>query len=222
MTRDIITKKIEEHQARTESSARNYIGASIIGSDCLRQIWYEYNETVSVDIPPKTWRTWDIGKRLELLVMDWMSDAGISLGILPEPNLKSKIVPTFRGHVDSICLNENGTIDSIIEIKTAKESSYNVFTKKGLKSWSSQYYAQIQSYMGMSGIHKAYVIVLNKDSSDISDELIDFDEKFYRQLEYKAMMISEAVTMPPRVHDSPIWYQCKTCKFNKICHKKGQ
>jgi hypothetical protein len=108
---------------------------------------------------------------------------------------------------------------AIIEIKTAKDASFMIFIKKGLKGWNPQYYAQVQSYMGMSGIHKAYILVLNKDNSDISDELVTFDKVFYEQICRKAFLIANIEEAPARVHDSPLWFQCKMCKFNKVCHK---
>jgi hypothetical protein len=219
MTKDKLTKKIEKQQARIKEDARNYIGASVIGSDCLRQIWYEMREVIAEQVPTKTWRTWQIGKKLESLVLDWLDDAGITIGSLPRKELRSKIVPIFRGHLDAVWIGKGGVYKAIIEIKTAKDASFKVFVKKGVKVWNPQYYAQIQSYMGMSGIYSTYILVLNKDNSDISDELVLFDEEYYQKLEAKALMISTAVVAPPRVNGSPLWWQCKLCKFNKVCHK---
>jgi hypothetical protein len=218
MTRDILTKKIEKVQARTEESARNYIGASVIGSECLRQIWYELHETIAEEVPTKTRRTWAIGKRLEGLVLDWLEEAGIKIARVWY-GLQSNIVKVFKGHLDSVWFDKNGEAKAIIEVKTAKDASFKVFVKKGVKLWNPQYYAQIQSYMGMSGIFNTYILVLNKDNSDISDELVSFDAKYYGSLENKALMISEAKTMPPKINGSPLWYQCKMCKFRKICHQ---
>jgi hypothetical protein len=218
MTKDKLTKKIEKQQARIKEDARNYIGASVIGSDCLRQIWYEMHQTVAEEVPAKTRRTWDIGKRLEGLVLDWLEQAGIKIARLWY-DLESELVSVFRGHLDSVWVDKKREAKAIIEVKTAKDASFKVFVKKGLKAWNPQYYAQIQSYMGMSGIHEAYVIVLNKDNSDLSDERVLFDAEFYKSLELKALMIAEASVIPPRIHGSPLYFKCKQCKFNKVCHK---
>ncbi len=94
-----------------------------------------------------------------------------------------------------------------------------MFVKKGARLWNPQYYAQIQAYMGMSGIHKTYILALNKDTSDLHDEFVLFDEIFYAGLEDKARIISISESEPPRISGSPLWFQCKLCKFNKICHK---
>ena len=106
----------------------------------------------------------------------------------------------------------------IIEVKTANDSNFKQFVKDGLKKWNARYYAQVQAYMGMSYINSTYVIVLNKNNSDIWDERIEFDEDFYESLKIKAQTIYEAKSAPPRISKSPIWYQCKICQYNKVCH----
>lgn len=219
MITGILTKKIEKHQERCDDSDfRNYIGASSIGSDCLRQIWYQFKGVKAEKVPTKFKRTWAIGKRLEGLVVDWLDEAGVTIGVLPRRTLSSERVPLFQGHVDAVWMVK-GKFKAIIEIKTAKDASFKIFVKKGLKVWNPQYYAQIQSYMGMSGIHSTYILVLNKDNSDLFDELITFDADFYQKLEDKALMITGAVIEPPKVHGSPLFYKCKMCKYNKTCHK---
>lgn len=217
MTRDTLSKKIEKVQSEIiDGNVRDYIGASSIGADCLRQIWYEYKGTIAEKVPAKTRRTWMIGKHLEELVLDWLEISGIKIARVWY-DLVSKRVPFFKGHLDSVWMKKEEAY-AIIEIKTAKDASFTTFVNKGLKKWNPQYYAQIQSYMGMSKIFNAYILVLNKDNSDISDEFVLFDEIFYKGLEDKAIMIGEAQTPPPRINGSPIWYQCKMCKFHKVCH----
>jgi len=216
MTRDKLSKRIEKHQSKAEDDVRDYIGASSIGSDCLRQIWYQYKGVKAEAVPAKTRRTWAIGKRLEGLVIDWLKDCGILIDLDPQ-TYRARNVPIFQGHFDGIIFL--GKLKAILEVKTAKDASFKIFVKKGLRVWNPQYYAQVQSYMGMSGIFSTYILVLNKDNSDLSDELVTFDAEFYEKLEQKAQMISTAVVAPPKVHGSPLWYQCKMCKFNKVCHK---
>ena len=216
MTRNKLTKLIEKYQERDDDEPRDYIGASSIGSDCLRQIWYQFKGMKAEKVPTKFRRTWAIGKKLERLVYSWLKDAGVKVEVHDYTH-HAKSVPIFKGHFDGLITF--GKKISILEIKTAKDASFKVFVKKGVKVWNPQYYAQIQSYMGMSGIHSTYILVLNKDNSDLSDELVTFDQEFYEKLEAKALMISTAVVAPPKIHGSPLWWQCKCCKFNKVCHK---
>lgn len=207
---------IAEHQSTITDEPRDYIGASIIGSDCLRQIWYEYKGYKVNEVSDATRRNWAIGKKLEGLMIEWLEDASVGV-VITDRTFTSTKAPYFQGHIDAVVIF--GTTSAILEIKTAKNSSFNTFVNKGLQAWSPQYYAQVQTYMGMSGIHQAIILVLNKDNSCLSDEFIAFDEDYYQRLEEKAKMIADAVIEPPRVNSSPLWYQCKGCKFNKICHQ---
>ena len=217
MTRDTLTKIIEKHQSKDDDQVRDYIGASIIGSDCLRQIWYEFKGAKAESVPAKTRRTWAIGKKLESLVLEWLDSAGFEVDSKNIPTLSASGIPDFIGHFDATIVIKKKYY--ILEIKTAKDASFKIFVKSGVKLWNPQYYAQIQSYMGMSSIHSTYILVLNKDTSELSDELVVFDEEYYKQLEKKALLISTAVIEPPRINGSPMYFKCKICKFNKVCHK---
>lgn len=216
MTRNKLTKLIESYQERDTHEQRDYIGASSIGCDCLRQIWYQFKGIKAEAVPTKFVRTWAIGKKLEHLVVEWLISAGIKI----ETNnftYHAQDMPYFQGHFDGIMTWRKKR--AILEIKTAKHTSFTIFAKKGVKAWNPQYYAQIQSYMGMSGIHSTYIIVLDKDNSELSDELVTFDADFYAKLCDKAQMIHGAHIEPPRINGSALFFKCKMCKFNKTCHK---
>lgn len=216
MTKNKLSKLIEKSQEHIVEEPRDYIGASSIGSECLRQIWYAYKGVKPEGVPPKTRRIWATGKHLEELVIKWLIDAGINVMTF-DVTYTSKNVPQLQGHIDALIQIKKK--NCILEIKTAKNASYNVFVAKGLLAWNPQYYAQIQTYMGMSSIHQAYILVLNKDNSALSDELITFNEGFYQALERKAQMIASAVIDPPKINNSPLFFKCKMCSFNKVCHK---
>ena len=217
MKKNFLSKLIDNSQSKASEEVRNYIGASSIGSDCLRKIWYQFKGFESAGVLPKTRRTWDIGKNLEGLIGAWLFDAGVAV-YLDFQTFHSINVPILQGHIDAYVVIRDKK--SILEIKTAKNASFNIFVNKGLKIWNQQYYAQVQSYMGMSHINSAYILVLNKDNSEISDEYVEFDADYYEKLEQKALMISKSESEPPRISGSPLWHTCKMCQFNKVCHNK--
>ncbi len=162
-----------------------------------------------------------IGKKLEALVIEWLAVSGVEIE-LDTKTYFSKSVPMFQGHFDGIVTIKKKKY--ILEIKTAKDASFKIFVNKGAKVWNPQYYAQIQSYMGfvaenkINSIDSTYVLVLNKDNSDLCDELVTFEPEFYKNLEEKALMISQSHIPPPKINGSPLWYQCKMCKFRETCH----
>lgn len=209
-----LTKAIESI-IYPESEPRDYIGASSIGSDCWRQIWYE-SKGAKRDVPAnKIQRTWDIGKLLEKFVIELLKLAGIQFEDY-QVELCDPDLPYFKGHFDGLMLIKG--VNVLLEVKTAKDSSFRQLVKHGLKRWSATYYAQVQSYMGMSGITKAFIIVFNKDTSEFHDEMVEFNPDVYEQLKLKAKMIYESGFEPPRINNNPMWFQCKMCSYRTICH----
>ena len=221
MTTGRLTKLVDKTMNVSRETHRDYIGASGIGSDCLRQIWYEYHGIQGALVSNKLQRTFNIGKRLETLITDALQDAGLNL-ILPADvnhHLKyfDKDVPYFQGHCDAIWKDE----DAIIEIKTARDSSFKLFVNKGLKKWSQRYYAQVQAYMGMSGFPTAYVVCMNKDTSELHDEQVMFDAEYYSHIKMRALLVYENDNPLPRVNSSPYYMSCRMCRFRDVCHEGG-
>lgn len=109
-------------------------------------------------------------------------------------------------------------VEYVLEIKTANSASYAQLLKHGPKAWRSQYFDQIQCYMGISGIPRSILLVINKDSSDVFEELIEFDLLHFELLQQKARRLIQATEPPNRISESPMYYVCKQCQFKKVCH----
>jgi hypothetical protein len=218
MTKNTLTKIIEKHFDKLEINPINYINASSIGSDCLRQIWYESKGYNPIKVDGKTRRNWEIQRELEDLVVNWLIHSGLDVitGLMAASI--STHVPNFKGYIKYMWY-EGEIAYAIIDIKTAKDASFKIFVNKGLRVWNYQYYCKLQALMGMYGIFNAYILVLNKDNSELSDELITFDSHLYADLLDKAQTISLYKQPPARINNSPLWFQCKSCKFNKECHQ---
>jgi hypothetical protein len=208
-----ISKLIYKTLAKQSDEPRNYIGASAIGNPCERAIWYGLNKPESKFIDPKLKLTFEIGKRLESLLLDILSHSFA----LFNSEFKEKTYPLFKGTIDAIFrINDQ---DYILEIKSANDSSFNIFKKKGVRLWYPEYYDQIQSYMGMSGIHRCYLLAINKNTSELHDELIIFDEQRYESLVSKAIRIGDSICEPERINNSASFFRCKMCHFRDVCHE---
>lgn len=204
---------------------RNYIGASSIGHSCLRKIWYQYKGFESSP-GPRTQITFDIGKSLERLIFNYLKisslrdDTQMSISGPSSMNnflnVECEQLKEFNGHLDALLIYQNWSV--ILEIKTAKDSSFNRFKNHGLRKWNEQYYAQLQAYMGMSGIHKAVLLALNKDNSELHEEWVQYDSFYYQDLVSKAQYIEQQEEAPDRINKSPLFITCKMCQFKELCH----
>ena len=214
----IITRTISE---LPQDEPRKYIGASSIGHACSRAIWYGFHGFERQPIKSNVRVTFDIGKRLETLPIEYLRKSGMRVIEPMETNdwlfYQDKDVPIFQGHADGILLIEHEE-PAILEIKTAKNSLFQLFKNKGLQSWSPSYYAQVQSYMGMSGYKKAALIAVNKDTSEFHHEWVSFDDTFYSELKIKALAISTIEEPPERINKSPLFLTCQNCSYKGVCH----
>lgn len=214
----LITKTIADSPP---DEPRRYIGASSIGRKCLRSIWYGFMGEEGEPHPPKTKISFAIGKRLEGLLLDYMEQAGLSI-IRPCKENKfllyqDKEIPLFRGHADALMLpKDEGAV--VVEIKTAKSSSFAQFKGRGLRIWQEAYFAQLQAYMGMSGYKRGLMLAVNKDASELHHEWVDYDDIYYHELRAKASVISKCTEPPERINKSPLFIVCSMCNYKRICH----
>lgn len=203
---------------------RRYLGASGIGRECSRAIWYDFRNAPGSACPASLKITFDIGKRLEGLVINYLEESGLQVEYPSEANqfleCFDEELPIFRGHADALLCHQLGK--SVVEIKTANSSSFQRFVKHGLREWSKVYYAQIQSYLGMMKLHNAVIIALNKDNSDLHHEWVNYDDIFYHELRVKAMAISSIDEPPERINNSPLYYICRGCKFKEVCFESNR
>ena len=136
---------------------RQYIGASSIGKPCKRAIWYGYHGAEQKDVSSALQITFDIGKTLEKLLLEYIGLTDLKLEIPLEENkwlfCQDSELKEFQGHMDGL-LYLDELSPTVLEIKTAKSSSFQKFVKDGLLKWNYIYYAQLQAYMGMANLNK--------------------------------------------------------------------
>lgn len=213
---EIVNKIMNYISKNNDEEPRRYIGASSIGKSCARSIWYNFKAYDADSTDPTLSLTFQIGKELENMILSYLMQSGIRAICLGRFFQDFK-VHEFQGHVDGIIVLSPDE-RAILEIKSAKDSSFNKFVKHGLQAWQPAYYAQIQSYMGMSGIHKGVLLAINKNTSVMHEEWVDFDEIYYEELRLKAEIISKSETPPPKISEDGSYYVCKQCNFRRICH----
>lgn len=200
--------------SQPEDEPRKYIGASAIGHECSRSIWYSYKRYKGAPFPAKTRKTFAIGNTLESLILKWITKGGIEIRYpYHEPSAEMQY---FTGNVDALLSIDDELI--VLEIKTANKSNFANFKMNGLQKWNEQYYAQIQAYMGMLKLNKGILLAINKDTSDLHSETVIFDPMYYANLCYKAKSIHEAQEPPMRINDNPCYFVCQMCKFKTLCH----
>ena len=97
-------------ESSREEQDRRYIGASSIGHPCRRYIWYrtKSNELLEVSdkIDSKMAITFEIGKKLESMLLDYLEKANVNIEKPSKNNNQLELfdadIEQFRGHADGI------------------------------------------------------------------------------------------------------------------------
>lgn len=237
---EIVDAKMHEHYEGQEK--RDYLGASMLGDECLRKVQLQYLGN-KMPVSAQTLRTFDIGHCLECLVAEWLRIAGFELKTRNEDGEQfgfSIADGRLRGHVDGIILSfpeelhsvtnskskKEKTMDAtsrcLWECKTLNSKSWSDTAKRGLLVTKPLYYAQIQLYMAYLELEQCLFTALNKDTSELYFELIQFDSEAAQRYSDRAVQIikaSDSNELMPCISGDPSFFRCKMCGFKDTCRQ---
>jgi hypothetical protein len=222
---DLLDAKIIEKRRNQEK--RNYLGASIIGGDCLRQIQLQYMKR-EMNFSAQNLRTFDIGNCLENLIADWMILCGFDLKTRDENGEQfafSMAYGKLKGHADGIICGGPDFMKypCLLEIKTMNNKNWNDTQKRGVLVSKPGYYAQIQLYMAYLHLDEnpCLFTALNKDTSELYHEMVPFDAEAAQRYSDRAVQIIKATEnseMMPKISNDSSFFKCKMCGFHGECH----
>lgn len=203
---------------------RSYLGGSLIGEDCERKLWYFLRWVKKAVMEGRIYRLFETGNIEEDRLIKNLRDVGVKV-LDRDANNKQWSVSKFNnylsGHFDGVLIGlpEAPKTWHLLEIKTMKESKFNLLKKHGVKKQFPTYFAQLQVYMGLSDLTRAAFFAVNKNTDEIYLERIKIEKKYYNGLIKRAQRIIFDNTIPSRITEDPTNYQCTFCDFKKVCHK---
>ena len=211
---------------------RDYLGASLIGHDCARHIYYSYNNYPREPFSAQTLMTFESGHRSEDL-------AAQRLRLMPNINLVthdeqgnqygfSDFDGKFKGHYDGGIkgIAEAPKTWHIWEHKEVNEKGfkefYNLRNKHGyknvLENWKPMYYAQAQLYMHYAKMSRHYMTISTMGGRKYLSCRTNYNKQRAEEYIRKAKMIIDAKEPPQRISDKPDYFKCKFCDFKEVCH----
>lgn len=110
----------------------------------------------------------------------------------------------------------------LFEFKTHSSKSFKDLRAKGMKMSKPVHYAQCCSYGYMLRLNYVCYVAVNKDDDDIHLEIVALNHKTGETLVQKAERIVMSQEPPPRLHENPTFWLCKSCGYFPICHAKQE
>ena len=224
-------RAVEQREAATPPRA--YLGASGIGDDCERKLWYGVQGYPSEPIAWRGLYAIEDGHRTEDLVAERLRlIPGIELWTHKPDGSQygfSDFGGRFRGHIDGVIkgLLQAPNTAHIWENKSVNEKKFKELgklvaekgEKNALRAWDKTYYAQGVIYMHYFNLTRHYLTVTTPGGRDIIGCRTDANPDYAQALRAKAERILDAKDVPGRISEDPAWYQCKWCRFSDVCHR---
>jgi hypothetical protein len=218
----LINQLIEQAQPPRENF-RLYLGASAIGSECLRKVRYDW-----MCDPKHSARMQDIfdrGHYFEDVSRQHLIAAGFKFA--PAEQLKFNAADgLFRGHADGILI-EGPAIPAlrfpcVWEHKALNAKGWRAIERDGLVGLYATYAGQValyQAYLDLTE-HAAVFTVTNADTCERLHFLVPFDAQLAQMTSDRAVNVIEATRageLLTRIADDPTDWRCKMCSHRERC-----
>jgi hypothetical protein len=213
-----------ERATPIEENRRQYLGASAIGSECLRKVQFDWQCD-----PTHPARLRDIfarGHFFEELSRQHLIRAGFKFA--GSNRLAFAAVDgLFRGHADGVLLDGPTNLPGVgfpclWEHKAVGTKTWRVLERDGLEKAFPHYHAQVliyQAYLNVAD-HPALFTCLNADDCQRLHLLVPFDAEKAQHWSDRAVTVLSATRagdLLPRGFDDPTEWRCKMCGHRERC-----
>lgn len=206
---------------------RNHLGASTIGGECDRAIWYSFRWFFRSTFSGTILRLFNRGHLEEGRFIALLLASGIQV-FQQDVEGRQYRISAYGGHFggsgDGVALGIPDIPEGeycLLEFKTHNDASFKKLQKAGVKKEKSEHYTQMQMYMNDMSLNYGIYLAVNKNDDKIHAEIIVRDNYTAPQFLERAGKIIFSTHAPARISDIPSWYLCKWCDAHAICHKAG-
>lgn len=203
---------------------RTHLGASLIGRNCDRELWYSFRWATNKQFDGRMLRLFNRGHLEEPRIVALLIMIGCK--VWQHTDGKQFRITGHRGHF-------GGSLDAVVEgipdlpanevclaeFKTHGEKSFIKLIEAGVASAKWEHFVQQQMYMAHYDLNWSLYMAVNKNTDALHAELVQFDPIIYGKYAKRAMFVIEAITPPKRINESPSWFGCKFCDHKEVCHK---
>jgi hypothetical protein len=210
-------------QREAEQPPRSHLGASVIGHACERYLWLHFRWAGREAFDGRMLRLFQYGQQLEGRLVAELRAVGVEVHDTDEQGRQfrvSAIGGHFGGSMDgaAIGLAEAPKTWHVLEFKSSNDKLFAELQAKGVREAKPMHWAQMQTYMGLTGMTRALYLVENKNTSALYQERVEADATEFARLMTRAERVITAPEPPPRLSADPAWFACKWCHFRAQCH----
>ena len=230
-----ILEEIDEYCVRTyDGGHRSHLGASLIGRECKRYLWYVFRWCLHEKTTGRQQRLFNRGHREEARFVEWLEGIGFKIwfenrdeapnekGEYPQYRI-SDVMGHFGGSLDGIAiLPERYGIEEpvLLEFKTnGTGAGFNKLADDGMPIAKPEHFAQTSTYGKKYNFRYCVYLNINKNDDSLHIEVVKLNHNLGEQMIMKAEQIIMSQTAPARLSDNPTFHKCGYCHMKEVCHK---
>ena len=185
--------------------------------ECKKRLWLDFRNTKQEKFSGRKLRLFETGHVYESRIISYINNLPHCEVVDSQKRVQEGII---RGNIDGIVLVSGNKY--LLEIKTSAQKYFVKLPKVGVKEAFIKHYIQMQIYMHLLGLKKAIYICVNKNTDEIYEEVLDFDEAQAKMYIHRIREIAHLDTVPDKISENPAYFLCKQCPYQKFCHEGEQ
>ena len=230
-----ILEEIDEYCVRTyDGGHRSHLGASLIGRECKRYLWYVFRWCLHEKTTGRQQRLFNRGHREEARFIEWLEAIGFKVwfenrdevpnekGEYPQYRI-SDVMGHFGGSLDGIAVlpERYGIAEPVLlEFKTnGTGAGFNKLADDGMPIAKPEHFAQTSTYGKKYNFRYCVYLNINKNDDSLHIEVVKLNHNLGEQMIMKAEQIIMSQTAPARLSDNPTFHKCGYCHMKEVCHK---
>lgn len=204
---------------------RTHLGASVIGEECPRMIWYAFRWVKFQIFEGRMLRLFNRGHREEAVIIEMLRGIGMRVWEVDPNTGKQFRIWGAQGHyggssdaVGQLPYPELIGLNLLLEFKTHHTGSFKHVKDKGVIVGKPKHYAQMCAYGVAFGFQYGMYVAVNKNDDNLHIEIVKLDPSFADDLVKRAEDIITSPIPPPKISLQPSFFACNYCAFRGICH----
>lgn len=209
-----------------DGGPRWHLGASLIGHDCKRYLWYIFRWCFHKKHDGRQQRLFNRGHREEERFVEWLRGIGCEVWEFQQDGKSQWKISGAQGHfggsLDGIAKlpPEYGIEEPVLlEFKTnGTGQGFNKLAQDGMPVAKPQHFAQTSTYGYKYNFRYVLYLNINKNDDSLHVEVVPLDHKLGQQMELKAEQIIFSKEPPARLSNNATFKDCSWCDMKELCH----
>lgn len=219
----------ERMEAGNDDPHHGRLGASVIGKECERQLWYQFRGLTKETFKGRMLRLFETGHLEEPRFVKELRAIGCTVYDVDEDTGKqfefTALGGHFVSHPDAIILGvpdapktwHVGEFKTMGGTETQLSKDFEKVKRDGVQKAKPIHFAQMQIGMGLGQLTRALYLCKKKATDDLHSERVRYDANEFKRLMEKASRVIRSIGPPERSVSRSDDYRCKWCISYELC-----